>query len=400
MGEDVLIRSEGVGKKFCRDLKRSLFYGLQDIAGDLVPGMGSGSRLRKGEFWANRDINFEVRRGECLGLIGHNGAGKTTLLKMLNGLIKPDAGNIEMRGRVGALIALGAGFNPVLTGRENVYVSASVYGLSKAETDARYDEIVAFSGLEAFMETPVRSYSSGMQVRLGFAVATAFEPEILLVDEVLAVGDVEFRTKCYNRIYELVRNCAVIFVSHNMPQISRLCSRALLLANGVVESDGSTGSVINAYFNDEKLEVAGRWQIATGTQIHAVRINGEVQTRNFRIDGAGPLEVNVDVTLPGHVETLEVSLSFQDRSQELIGQANSRFMNGNLAIGEERRQISIFVPRVGLGDGKKLLSIALVDGETNEILFWARSCWEVDVVNSVFVPVPIQIEATFAQTLA
>src|SRR6202044_629424 len=149
---------DGVSKKFCRDLKRSLWYGVQDIAGDLLGGGSSQKELRRDEFWAVRDVSFELKRGECLGLIGHNGAGKTTLLKMLNGLIKPDCGRIEMRGRVGALIALGAGFNPILTGRENIYVYGSVLGLAKREIDTKLEDIIDFAEIREFIDAPVQSY--------------------------------------------------------------------------------------------------------------------------------------------------------------------------------------------------------------------------------------------------
>ncbi len=188
MSSDVLIHVEDVSKKFCRNLRRSLWYGLQDTAADLLGRGESSASLRPEEFWAVDDVSFSLKRGECLGLVGRNGAGKTTLLKMLNGLIKPDKGRIEIRGRVGALIALGAGFNPILTGRENVYVNGAVLGLSKREISERIDEIIDFAEIGDFIEAPVQSYSSGMQVRLGFAVATAMKPDVLLLDEVLAVG--------------------------------------------------------------------------------------------------------------------------------------------------------------------------------------------------------------------
>ena len=193
---DVLVRAENIGKIFCRDFKKSLLYGVCDALHEFFPFPhakeslpSSGIMLRPSEFWANREISFEVRRGECLGLIGRNGAGKTTLLRMLNGLIKPDSGFIEVRGRVGAIIALGAGFNPVLTGRENVYVNGSLLGLSKKEIDGKIDDIIEFAEIGEFIDSPVQSYSSGMQVRLGFAVATAMDPDVLILDEVLAVGD-------------------------------------------------------------------------------------------------------------------------------------------------------------------------------------------------------------------
>lgn len=249
------MRVENVGKKFCRDLKQSLWYGIKDVAGELNPfaGRDKGSghnrteELRAGEFWANQDISFELRRGECLGLIGRNGAGKTTLLKMLNGLIKPDTGTIEMRGRVGALIALGAGFNPILTGRENIYVNGSILGLGHAEVKSKIDEIIDFAEIREFIDSPVQSYSSGMQVRLGFAVATALSPDVLILDEVLAVGDAAFRNKCYRRITSMRESAAVIFVSHSMEQISRICDRVILLSKGSIASAGSAAEGVMAY---------------------------------------------------------------------------------------------------------------------------------------------------------
>ena len=215
MIDDILIHADRVSKKFCRDLRRSLVYGVQDIARELNPfGRPSPPKLRKDEFWANDEISFEVRRGQCLGLIGRNGAGKSTLLKILNGLVKPDGGRIEIHGKVAALIELGAGFNPMLTGLENIYINGTVLGLSRKQIDVKLDSIVEFSEIGEFLHMPVQSYSSGMKVRLGFAVAVHLEPDILLLDEILAVGDAGFRAKCYNAISEISHNAAVIFVSH------------------------------------------------------------------------------------------------------------------------------------------------------------------------------------------
>jgi lipopolysaccharide transport system ATP-binding protein len=247
---EILVKVEGVSKKFCRSLKRSLWYGFQDIAGESFGRNGTHDALRKNEFWAVKDVSFELKRGECLGLIGRNGAGKTTLLKMLNGLIKPDHGRIEMRGRVGALIALGAGFNPILTGRENIYVNGSVLGLTKREIDAKLEDIIDFADIREFIDTPVQNYSSGMQVRLGFAVATALNPDVLILDEVLAVGDAAFRAKCYNRIGKLQKTAAVIFVSHSMQQVSQVCSSVLLLKNGKVKWSGGVPQGVAEYTNE------------------------------------------------------------------------------------------------------------------------------------------------------
>jgi lipopolysaccharide transport system ATP-binding protein len=247
MSEPMIIVNQ-VSKKFCRDLKRSLWYGVKDVSRELIGSQNSRINLRKDEFWAVKDASFEVSSGEAVGLIGHNGAGKTTLLRMFNGLIKPDLGLIQVKGRMQALIALGAGFNPVLTGRENVYVNASVLGISKAETDRRFDEIVDFSGIEEFIDMPVQSYSSGMTVRLGFAIAANLEPDILLVDEVLAVGDLAFKTKCQLRIQELKQSgVAIVFVSHNLHAISHVCNRAITMEKGRIIFDGGTEEAIDVY---------------------------------------------------------------------------------------------------------------------------------------------------------
>jgi lipopolysaccharide transport system ATP-binding protein len=247
VSDEILVKAERVSKKFCRSLRRSLWYGVKDIlsAMDPRPDVNSSADvdwrlpvLREDEFFAVKDVSFELRRGECLGLIGHNGAGKSTLLKILNGLIPPDGGRIEMRGRVAALIELNAGFNPILTGRENIYNEAALLGFTRQETDARFQNIVDFAEIGDFLDMPVQNYSSGMRVRLGFAVAAQMEPDILIIDEVLAVGDVAFRFKCLNRIGELMRCAAVIFVSHTMPQIFRLCDEIIVLNHGAVTFQG------------------------------------------------------------------------------------------------------------------------------------------------------------------
>ena len=266
---EVLVHVQGVSKKFCRDLKKSLWYGVSDLAAELKPfpnrkrtrdqqseardpiSYGCDS-LREAEFWAVNNVSFDLHRGECLGLIGHNGAGKTTLLKLLNGLIKPDTGRIEMRGRVGALIALGAGFNPILTGRENIYVNGAILGLTKREIDEKVDEIIDFAEIKEFIDSPVQSYSSGMQVRLGFAVATALKPDILLLDEVLAVGDAAFRGKCFQRIGAILNEAAVIFVSHNEAQVSRICNLALLLEAGSPTYYGNTAEALRKYRDSQR----------------------------------------------------------------------------------------------------------------------------------------------------
>ena len=252
--KEVLIKVENLSKKFCRDLKKSLWYGLKDTASDIFNFDNKEKelpQLRDGEFWANQNISFEVKRGESLGLIGYNGAGKTTLLKMLNGLIKPDTGSIEMHGKVGALIALGAGFNPILTGRENINVNGSILGLHKKEIEGKLDEIIDFAELEAAIDAPVRTYSSGMQVRLGFAIAAVIiKPKILLLDEVLAVGDFKFRAKCLSRVNKLKQSgTSLILVSHLAQQIMQNTNKCIFLQNGQIKAIGPTLEVYSLYEN-------------------------------------------------------------------------------------------------------------------------------------------------------
>ncbi|MDX1446046.1 ABC transporter ATP-binding protein [Lishizhenia sp.] len=253
--KDVLVRVEGVSKKFCKNLKRSLVYGLKDAFGAINPlAKKNTSTLRKQEFWAVKNISFELRRGECLGLIGHNGAGKSTMLKILNGLINPDEGKITIRGKVGALIELGAGFTPILSGRENIYNNGAILGFTRAEIDAKIAEIIAFSEIEAFIDSPVQNYSSGMRVRLGFAIAAHLEPDVLIIDEVLAVGDLGFVLKCFQQIDKLLPHTAVIFVSHSMPMVSRICNHIILMDHGVAEYNGRDVSKgIGLYYDKFKV---------------------------------------------------------------------------------------------------------------------------------------------------
>ncbi|HIK06692.1 MAG TPA: ATP-binding cassette domain-containing protein [Trichormus sp. M33_DOE_039] len=249
--DEVILSVKNVSKRFCRDLKKSLFYGIQDIAGEVLGLSKSSDVLRKSEFWALKDVSLELRRGEALGLVGANGAGKTTLLRIISGLIKPDAGTVEVKGRVAPLIALGAGFNPVLTGRENVYVNMSILGLSNEEIDECFDQVVEFAEIGEAIDAPVQSYSSGMAARLGFACAIHTEPDILLIDEVLAVGDAKFRSKCTRKLSELRRQgTAFIFVSHNSMAIMAVATSAVYLRRGKLLLSGNTETIISKYEED------------------------------------------------------------------------------------------------------------------------------------------------------
>ncbi|MGA7952687.1 MAG: polysaccharide ABC transporter ATP-binding protein [Gloeobacterales cyanobacterium] len=249
--KEVVLSVKNVSKRFCRDLKRSLFYGVQDIAGEIFGARRKEVELRQSEFWALKDVSFELRRGEALGLVGANGAGKTTLLRMISGLIRPDYGSVEVYGRVAPLIALGAGFNPILTGRENIYVNMSILGLSREEIDERFDEVVAFSEIGEAIDAPVQSYSSGMAARLGFASAIFTETEILLIDEVLSVGDMKFRAKCFRKLANLRKaGTTFILVSHNSHQILSVCDTGIYLKQGVLVAKDSSSNILEKYEND------------------------------------------------------------------------------------------------------------------------------------------------------
>lgn len=245
---ELLIDAEGVCKTFCKDLKRSLWYGLTDIASAFIGKASPHVALRTGEFWALQDINLKLHRGEAVGLIGPNGAGKTTFLRMINGLIRPDCGSLRVRGRIGAMIALGTGFNPLLSGRDNIYLSASIQGLSPRDTRARLAEIIDFAELGDFIDSPVRSYSSGMVVRLGFSVAAHLYPDILLIDEVLAVGDVRFRMRCFQHLQKLLNDgTSMIFVTHNLLDLYRVATRGVTFNKGRIVCNATVSEAARTY---------------------------------------------------------------------------------------------------------------------------------------------------------
>jgi ABC-type polysaccharide/polyol phosphate transport system ATPase subunit len=245
---DIALEFDGVWKKF----KRGEIY---DSLRDLIPGVAKGlfssnhrDELQNREFWALRDISFQVHRGEALGIIGANGAGKSTTLKLLSRILRPNRGRIAVHGRLSALIEVGAGFHPDLTGRENVYLNGTILGMKRDEIARKFDEIVEFAGIGDFIDTPVKRYSSGMYARLGFAVAAHVDPEVLLVDEVLSVGDMQFQEKCFARMRRVLnQGTTVIFVSHNLQAVQMLCNRAMLLKAGTVARIGPTAEVVNQY---------------------------------------------------------------------------------------------------------------------------------------------------------
>lgn len=266
----VTVQFEHVSKRYQLGLTRTSLPTL--VSRGLRSALRSGAGTAAGqEFWALRDVSFELNRGESLALVGRNGAGKTTILKLLACITKPTTGAIHTHGQLSALIELGAGFHPDLTGRENIYLNGAILGLSRKDVERRFDEIVDFSELEQFIDTPVKRYSSGMTVRLGFAVASCIEPDILLVDEVLAVGDASFQQKCLRRIQTLLNGgTSIIFVSHNFYLVQAVCEKALYLDHGVLRAVGPTQDVIDVYEHDLHQERARKFVAADRPQNGAV----------------------------------------------------------------------------------------------------------------------------------
>jgi lipopolysaccharide transport system ATP-binding protein len=246
--DDEVIACAAVSKKFTRSLRRSLGHGALDLGRSFLGRPTPTERLRKGEFWAVDEVDLRLHRGEQLGILGRNGSGKTTLLRMMAGIFPPDRGEILVRGRVTALLAVGTGFHPHLTGRENVFLNGALLGLSRNEIERKYDEIVEFAELAEAIDMPIGMYSSGMRGRLGFAVSTALDPEVILLDEVMAVGDAAFRQKCFARLDELAGRSAMILVTHMPTHLRRLTTRCVWLEDGTVRADGPTDDVLDEYW--------------------------------------------------------------------------------------------------------------------------------------------------------
>jgi len=280
-------------------------------------GMSAAANGNSRFIWALKDVNFEVHRSEVVGLIGRNGAGKSTLLKILARITRPTEGHAEIHGRVGSLLEVGTGFHPELTGRENVYMSGAILGMLKAEIDRKFEEIVAFSEVERFLETPLKHYSSGMQMRLAFAVAAHLEPEILFVDEVLAVGDAAFQKKCLGKMSDVARHGrTIIFVSHNVAAVTRLCARCILMDRGQILKDGSTHEVMNTYLRSELATPSCReWGLADApgddvARLRAVRVRSADGMLADAFDIRQPIGIDIvfDVLVDGNVLTPNIHL--------------------------------------------------------------------------------------------
>jgi lipopolysaccharide transport system ATP-binding protein len=396
-----VIRLEGVGKKYRIRHQSSVHYkALRDVLGDSLRGFGSRlrgqsrqNRITSEDFWALQDISFAVKQGERLGIIGRNGAGKSTLLKLLSRITAPSAGRISLQGRVGSLLEVGTGFHPELTGCENIFLNGAILGMSRVEIRRKFDEIVAFAEVEKFLDTPVKRYSSGMYVRLAFAVAAHLESEILLVDEVLAVGDAQFQNKCLGKMNDISINegRTILFVSHNLAAMKNLCTKSMLLEKGRNVAIGSPAEVIERYILENSSKTAAisclrGFPRTAGNQeaiLEAWVENGSQQVVTDVLMGSPAnfcfrFKANHDLTQAGFgfgIETI-----FGQRVFTLNNYIASRQDIAPIAEG-----IAVFqVPEIPLLPGKYFVSLSIVEQNSIFIDYTERAIHFNVLENDVF----------------
>jgi len=386
---EAIIRVENLGKKYILRHQQSHRYvalrdviagGVRSWASRMVnPFVKQESNPSREEFWALKDVSFEVNRGDRVGIIGRNGAGKSTLLKLLSRITEPTTGRITLKGRVASLLEVGTGFHPELTGRENIFLNGAILGMSRVEIQRKFDEIVAFAEVEKFLDTPVKHYSSGMYVRLAFAVAAHLEPEILVVDEVLAVGDAQFQKKCLGKMEDVARNegRTVLFVSHSMEVITRLCNTALLLNEGKLEVLGKTNQVVNSYLkSDLGITAHRRWKnlgrapgndIVRLIEVQVHDLNNQIK-ENFNITEPIGITMNYEVLQGGELFTHSINL-FSDNSIHIL---SSHDITSELI--DQPRDIGIYsstmwIPGNFLSEGRLTASVAIIKPDPFKIYF-------------------------------
>ncbi|WP_158264960.1 ABC transporter ATP-binding protein [Blastopirellula marina] len=371
---NVAIRVENIGKRYRRgeDVPyRRLSEMLQGIPaaalraarGSLRPRTQSAadSTGRHGDFWALKDVSFDVQEGEVLGVIGRNGAGKSTLLKVLSRITEPTTGRFGVRGRLASLLEVGTGFHPELTGRENIYLSGTILGMSRAEIKRHFDEIVAFAEIDEFLDTPVKRYSSGMYVRLGFAIAAHLQPEILIVDEVLAVGDAAFQKKCLGKMGDIAKSGrTVLFVSHNMTAVGQLTSRVVLLEQGSARTDLAPTEAFRRYrnlettfqaFENGKLKIADAW------------LSDQSGCRTCEVEATAGFGVSFELELRGSkLANPSFGFEFRDGLGRSFARVTTREAIGTISSVAQGGTISVQLPPTNLLPGEYSLSIGVSDG--------------------------------------
>jgi lipopolysaccharide transport system ATP-binding protein len=327
-------------------------------------------------FWALRGVSFEVQSGEVIGIIGRNGAGKSTLLKILSRIVDPTGGSIRLRGRVASLLEVGTGFHPELTGRENIYLNGSILGMKKYEIDRKFDEIVDFSGVERFLDTPVKRYSSGMYVRLAFAVAAHLEPEILIVDEVLAVGDVEFQKKCLGKMKQVTveGGRTVLFVSHNLTSVRALCDRVIWLNGGKVVVDGAAGPAVEAYLAESLSDDEGTYDLDGHDRPSSVgsllRLQKLTLNEGNPVRHGVPLKIEIDYRSMKDLDGVAFGLGFSSHEGARILTIDSDAPGERYAIRRDTAgRVEMTIPELQLQPGRYALDIAARSGENVNLDF-------------------------------
>lgn len=369
--QPVVIDVQNVSKRFVIRKDKTLKERL------LNPGR---SRQNREDFWATRELSLQIEAGQTVGLIGPNGAGKSTLLKLIGGIIQPTTGRVLSRGRLAALLELGAGFHPDLTGRENVYLNAAILGLTREQTDEHFEDIVEFSGIREFIDTQVKFYSSGMYVRLAFAVAIHVDPDILLVDEVLAVGDEAFQKKCLDKIQSFQEEGrTIVLVSHSLGQVESLCTRVVVLGQGSVVFDGDPHEgvkLLRSGFEtlDEAEEAKARLERERLRDAEVKRLSERVKIGEIRtsadaegLDSGGNLTIEVDIDAREHLEAWDLGVTVTNSLQQMVT-GTTAHRAGLKGIPVEGRQTLTFeLPRLPLGAGEYTVSAAMFDDEYREI---------------------------------
>lgn len=326
-----IIEVKNIGKKYTINHQRGGYVTLRDVLTNIIksPFRFLGKKAKeivgintKEDFWALRNINFSIEPGEVIGVIGPNGAGKSTLLKILTGITPPTEGEIKMRGKIASLLEVGTGFHPELTGRENVFLNGAILGMTRKEITRKFDEIVSFAGIEKFLDTPVKYYSSGMYVRLAFSVAAHMEPDILLVDEVLAVGDAEFQKKCLGKMEEVTRKSGrtILFVSHNMSAIKSLCKKTIYLDRGEIKQVGETAEVISNYLQleGEKSEKVLPILKSAKIQVKKVKIMDEHGILSNKIEFGKSFRIEIDLLMNSVIQNTQMSILCTDLNNNKI----------------------------------------------------------------------------------
>ena len=378
---DTIIKVENLSKSYLLKHQNKQSYStLRDEIAGFLKAKDKGVSKSDELFWALNDVSFDVKQGDRVGVIGRNGAGKSTLLKVLSRIVAPTKGRITIDGRIASLLEVGTGFHPELSGRENVFLNGAILGMSKAEIARKFDEIVAFAEVEKFLDTPVKRYSSGMYVRLAFAVAAHLEPEILIVDEVLAVGDAEFQKKCLGKMKDVSgQGRTVLFVSHNMSAIQNLCDKGIYLKKGEVQLAGDADKVIQAYLKASTelhaIQLADRKDRKGNGFIHFDQVklkdsNGnEVQALQCGKDGI--IEISFSRKPGENINNLHVALGIDDDYGQRIMQLNNEASNGLFTnFSASANTIQIHIPKVPLKSGS--YSFALYSTVNNEIADWIQ----------------------------